>query len=164
MGHASFWETIAGLLLPGAIGIGLIWLGTGYRREFRANRGFLPTTATIDKLDYTGNYLTGRFFALVSFRDASAQHRQARLGLSPYVWSRLREGGTLPIVYDPAAPWKIGPGGPGLRNFAGSIFVVIGTGLVLLTLWLLIGGSMGWIEIGGLHPHQGWITPLPAPR
>jgi hypothetical protein len=164
MGHASFWETIAALLLPGGIGLGLGWLGAGLCREARENRGGLPTTATIDKLDYTGNYLTGRFFAMVSFRDASAWPHQARLGLAPYMWNRLREGGKLAIVYNPAAPWKVGLAGQALRNIAGIIFVTIGSGLVLLSLWMLIGGLLGWIEISGLHPHQGWMTPLPAPR
>ncbi len=164
MGHVSFWGTIAALLLPGGIGIGLAWLGSGFCREARDNRGGLPTTATIDKLDYTGNYLTGRFFAIVSFRDASARPRQAKLGLAPFMWNRLRAGGTLPIVYNPAAPWKVGLAGQAFRNVAGTILVAIGIGLVVLTLWMLIGGLVGWIEIDGLHPRQGWVTPLPAPR
>jgi hypothetical protein len=164
MGHASFWETIGALLIPAGIGIGMAWLGAGLCREARQNRGGLPTTATIDALDYTGNYLTGRFFATVSFRDAAARHHQARLGLAPYIWNRLRAGGTLAIVYDPAIPENVGLAGQALRNVAGIIFVTIGIGLVLLTLWMLIGGLMGWIEISGLHPHQGWMTPLPAPR
>ena len=164
MQSAAFWETIVALVMVTGIGLGLVWIGIGYCRNVRAIHGGIAAAATIDKLDYTGRYLTGRFFALISFRDATGLRHAARLPLMPYIWNRLREGGTLHIVYAPADPRIVSRVGPGLQRFAGVVFVGIGSFLTLLGLWLLIGGLLGWTENRAFRPHQGWLTPLPAPR
>ena len=164
MHSAVVWEMIAALVMVTIIGLGLLWIGIGYCRNVRQTRGSVPATATIDKLDYTGNYLTGRFFALVSFRDAPGVRHTARLPLTPYIWSRLREGRSLPILYAPTDPRDVSLGGRGIRRVGGVLFIAIGSFLTLLGPWLLIGGLLGWVEVDAFHPHQGWVKSLPPPR
>jgi hypothetical protein len=161
MNRAVFWEMVAALVT--GIGQGLIWIEVGYCRNVRQTRGSVPATATIDKLDYTGRYLMGRFFALVSFRDAAGIQHAAGLPLTPYIWNRLREGRTLRILYAPSDPRNVSLAGRGVRAVSGPVFVTIGSFLTVQELWLLVGGLVGWVEVDAFHPHWGWLTPLPAP-
>jgi hypothetical protein len=77
---APEWGTIAALLFVGCLGLGLAWIGRGYWLTSRTTRDGVAANAVIDRLDYTGPYLAGRFFARVSFRDAAGAEQAAALG------------------------------------------------------------------------------------
>jgi len=146
------WGTIAALLFTGCIGVGLAWIGRGYWLNSRATRDGVVATATIDRLGYTGPYLVGRFFALVSFRDGAGVSHVAELVLPVAQWNRLREGQALRVLYSAADPRTVTLGGPRMRALseaAGAIFVVLGALIALTAAWILIGGLLGW---GGMQP------------
>jgi hypothetical protein len=162
----GFWGMTSVLIFVGGIGTGLIWLGLGLWRNVRATKDGIPANAVIDKLEYSGNYLTGRFFARISFTDATGARLSTHLSLAPAVWNRMREGGPLRILYSAADPRNVSLGGPGFRDLsrlAGIAFMAIGAVIAAVALYILIGGLSGWIEVDGLRPRQGWQVPLPAP-
>ena len=161
------WGVVAFLLFVAAIGCGLVWCGLGFWRSVAATRDGIAVVARIDKLEYTGNYITGRFFAAISFQDAMGGHHATRLALAPKQWNMMREGNALHILYSEANPMNVSIGGQGFRTlvrFSGIIFVVLGIGVIGVALWMLVGGLAGWIDISAFHPHRGWVTPLPAPK
>jgi uncharacterized protein DUF3592 len=140
---ATAWGTIAVLLFTGCIGIGLAWIGRGYWVLSRTTRDGVAATAVIDRLGYTGPYVVGRFFAMVSFRDAGGVSRSAEIVLPSVQWNRLREGREIPILYSATDPQSVTLGGRGLRALseaAGAIFVVLGVLIALIAVWILVRG------------------------
>jgi uncharacterized membrane protein YphA (DoxX/SURF4 family) len=145
-GAATAWGTIAALLFVACIGIGLALIGRGYWLNSRATRDGVAATATIERLDYTGPYLVGRFFALVSFHDDTGASHAAQIVLPNLVWNRLRVGRPIPILYSATDPHSVTLGGRRIRALweaAGTIFVAIGLLLVLIAAALLVGGLTG---------------------
>jgi hypothetical protein len=137
------WGTIAALLFTGCIGAGLAWIGRGYGLLARATRDGVAATAVIERLAYTGPYVVGRFFALVSFRDADGISRSAEITLPAVVWNRLREGRALPVLYSAADPHSVTLGGHESRALfeaAGAMFVVLGVIIALTAVWILVHG------------------------
>ena len=144
------WGFAAFLLFVAAIGCGLVWCGIGFWRSVAATWDGIPAVAKIDALEYTGNYITGRFFAMVSFRDAAGADHTTRLSLAPKAWTMMREGNALHILYSAADPLNVSIGGKGFRRLSrlsAIIFIAIGIGLTLFALWVLIAGLVGWIEV-----------------
>lgn len=137
------WGTIAVLLLTGCIGVGLAWIGRGYWLASRTTQDGVAATAVIDRLDYTGPYLVGRFFALVSFRDVAGIERVGRIALPNLQWNRLREGRAVDILYSATDPGHVTLGGKRMRALteaAGAIFVALGLLIVLAVAWILVAG------------------------
>jgi hypothetical protein len=135
--------TIAVLLFKCCIGIGLAWIGRGYWLLARTTRDGVAATAVIERLGYTGPYVVGRFFAVVSFRDAGGVSRSAEIILPAVQWNRLREGRAISVLYSSTDPQSVTLGGRGLRALseaAGALFVVIGVGIVLTVAWILVRG------------------------
>jgi hypothetical protein len=147
---ATAWATIAVLLGTGCIGVGLAWIGFKFWHNARATRDGVDATAVIDRLDYTGPYLMGRFFALVSFRDGAGTSHTAELVLPNLQWNRLREGQPLRILYSATDPSIVTLGGRRMRavtEASGAIFVVLGVLIALTMAWILDGGLLGWSEL-----------------
>jgi hypothetical protein len=163
------WGTIAGLLFTGCIGVGLAWIGRAYWVLSRRTRDGVAATAVIERLAYTGPYLVGRFFALVSFRDVGGISRSAKIVLPAVVWNRLREGRAVAILYSATDPQSVTLGGRGLRTLnevAGAIFVLLGLLIALTAAWILIAGLFGWGGVPPIRPfdQQHGSVYLPPPR
>ncbi len=167
---ADAWGTIAALLFTGSVGVGLAWIGRAYWLTSRSTRAGVAATAVIDRLEYSGPYVMGQFFAVVSYEDAAGISQAAQIGVSRIVWNRLREGRSIPILYSPADPQRATLGGQrrrALSEAAGAVFVVLGVFIVMTTTWILIAGLAGW---GGMQPirpfdqQQGVYLPPPEPR
>jgi uncharacterized protein DUF3592 len=145
--HAAIdWGLIAALLFTGCIGLGLAWIGRGYWLTSRTTRGGVAATAVIDRLDYTGPYVAGRFFAAVSFRDAAGAAHVAEIALPAAVWNRLREGRSVRILYSATDPQSATLGGRPMRALseaAGAIFIVLGVLLALGAAWLIVSSMAG---------------------
>jgi hypothetical protein len=143
-GHAAdVLGTIAVLLFTVCIGVGLAWIGRGYWLLSRATRSGVAATAVIERLGYTGPYVVGRFFAVVSFRDAGGVSRSAEIVLPAMQWNRLREGRAIPVLYSATDPQSVTLGGRGMRALseaAGAVFVLLGVLIALVAAWLLVRG------------------------
>lgn len=150
--QSTAWGTIGALLFTGCIGLGLAWIGRGYWLTSRTTRGGVATTAVIERLDYTGPYLVGRFFAVVSFRDAAGDGHAAEVRLPAAQWNRLREGRSVRILYSATDPQIVTLGGRSMRTFseaAGAIFIVLGVVIALVAGWLLVAGLLGLTSLNG---------------
>jgi Na+-transporting NADH:ubiquinone oxidoreductase subunit NqrB len=161
---------VAVLLFVGAFAIFLAWTGRTYWRQMKRTQNGIVTTATIDDLQYTGTYLLGRFFALVSFRDSEGTTRHAKIPLPSQSWNRLRNGAAVTITYAPADPQSVCLGGKGLRRLfqtAGVIFMTLGSALALGMAYLLVCGLNGWADVQPIRlvrSHHGVSLPPPAER
>jgi hypothetical protein len=168
--EAAAWGTIAVLVLIGCCGVGLAWIGRKYWLNARATRGGIGAAAVIDRLDYTGPYLVGRFFALVSFRDSAGTSHAAKLVLPNLQWNRLREGQPIRILYSATDPQSVTLGGRRMRALseaAGAISVVLGLLIAVTAAWILVGGLLGWGGMQSLRPSDGQhgvYVPPPQPR
>ena len=168
--EVTAWATIAALLFTGCIGLGLAWIGRGYWLTSRTTRDGVAATAVIDRLGYTGPYLVGRFFALVSFQDAAGIGHVGQIDLPNVQWNRLREGRRVDILYSATDPGRVTLGGRRMRALseaAGAIFVALGVAIALTVAWILVGGLFGWGGIASLRPsdqQQGVYVPPPQPR
>ena len=168
--EATTWATVAALLFTGSIGVGLAWIGRGYWRNARTTRDGVAATAVIDRLGYTGPYLVGRFFALVSFQDVAGSRHLGRIDLPNVQWNRLREGRRVDILYSATDPGRVTLGGRRMRALseaAGAIFVALGVAIALMVAWILIGGLLGCCGIQPLRAvdqQHGVYLPPPQPR
>ena len=167
---ANAWATIAVLLFTGSIGVGLAWIGRGYWLTSRTTRDGVAATAVIDRLGYTGPYLVGRFFALVSFQDVAGTRHVGQIDLPNVQWNRLREGRRVDILYSATDPGRVTLRGRRMRALneaAGAIFVALGIVIALTVGWILVAGLFGWGGIQPLRPldgQHGVYVPPPQPR
>jgi len=138
------------MVLVSAFGAFIARQGFALWRHAADTRDGISVPARIEKLAYTGFYLTGSFYAVVSFVDRAGQHRAAEVGLMPVVWNRLRERQATVVSYSAANPQRIMLGGRSMNRIAavgGIALMGAGALMAALCIWLIVAGVAGWSEV-----------------